>query len=583
MKKIISMILTVSLLISSFGILAFAEKEKDTPVIFIPGFLQPYIYIEGEDGSQEQYVWPPEKKRVKARIADDLPNFINSIFRLIFMGDVENFGETLGGGAYAIAEKMQCYDDGTSIYPIKHYENNPAISNAEYLKKTVSKDSERKVLLFEKFINYIEENNYAELGNIFVFEYDSRFDSITIAEELREFIKDVKEYTKSEKVNLFTVSYGGLIASTYLYYHMDECDINKAVLNVPPLEGTDFPDRLFRKNVNLPMRTLIDFVESILGLGTNISSLISSDEADFLNTLMNSASPSLMSVVVKWSSLYALSTTELYEGMKRDFLDPVKNEKIIKNNDIIHYEIMPKMHETFEKCEKLGTDVSIIAGTGSSICLGGELNGDILVPAYSATGALVKNQGERFEDGYTGVKTTCAKDEHNHISPSMEIDASCSFLPEKTWFIDSSYHAMYECEEYAMSLCAKLLFTDELKDVHSDRNYPQFEYSNNPHNGVHASFNESLTGYLSSKDTSVIIENIYSRNIITVTKVEVEGAELNFDIPFNSLKPGDKIEISFTGNVPEANAKRSNLIISYIKVGTTNGFEEVSIPITINK
>lgn len=581
MKKLLSLILALLMVFSAVTINAFA-KEEDTPVILVPGFLQPYIYIENEDGGEDEYLWLPMKEKIFKRIIDDMPNFIRSIVGLLY-GDVENFGITLGGGAYAVSEKMCCNPDGTSVYPVVHYKNDPAESNAANLKKIVSKEAERKNILFEDFIDYAVANGYSKLENIFVFEYDSRFDSITLADELRTFIKDVKKYTGSEKVNLFTISYGGLITSTYLYYYMNEGDVDKAVLNVPPLQGTDFPDRLFRQNVDLPLYTLVDFVESVLGVGTEIGGLLKSLDGDFLDTVMNGASGGLLDVVRYWSSLYAITSTEYYEGMKKDFLDPVASKAIIERNDTIHYEIMPAMKKTFEKCAKKGIDVSIITCTGSDICLGGDLNGDILVPAYSASGATVAKKGERFPDGYTGVKTSCSNPEHNHISPSMEVDASSAYLPEKTWFIEDSYHAMFELEEYVISLSAKLLFTDELKDVHTDPAYPQFEYSNNPHQGIHAKFNSSPTGYISSKDDALIVKNVYDRNAIKIISVKLNGTDLDFEALLSKpLLPGESVEIPFSGDVPKVSAKRSELVIEYAKVGIVSGSSSKTFEITIN-
>ena len=582
MKKLISILVCAALIVSSCGIFALAKEKEDTPVIFVPGFLQPYMYIEGVDGAEDDYLWLPKKEKIFDRIIDDMPNFLLSIFGLL-LGDVENFGETLGGGAYAVAEKMRCNPDGSSVYPVVHYKNDPAESNAANLKKIVSKEAERKNILFEDFMDYIDANGYADLENVFVFEYDSRHDAIQIAEELRVFIKDVKKYTGSDKVNFFTVSYGGLITSTYFYYYMNDRDVDKAVLNVPPLQGTDFPDRLFRQNVDLPLETLIDFVESVLGTGTELAAIFEANDGDFLNTTLNGASGGMLDVVRYWSSLYTITSTDLYEGMKKDFLDPKESKNIIKNNDIIHYDIMPSMAETFKKCEKKGIDVSIITCTGANICLGGSLNGDILVPTYSASGATVAEMGKRFADGYTGVKTACSNPKHNHVSPSMEVDASSAYLPEKTWFIEDSYHAMFELEDYVISLCAKLLFTDELKDVHSDPAYPQFEYSDNPHQGVHAKFNNSLSGYVSSEDTSLIVRNVYDRTAIRIVSVAANGMDVDFDVLKSGvIMPGESVEIPFSGDIPEVSATRGDITVNYVKVGVASGLCSKVFEITIN-
>ncbi len=582
MKKIISLVLAAAIIVSSCLIVASASKKDDAPVILVPGFLQPYMYIEGEDGAEDEYLWLPMKEKIFNRIIDDMPNFLASIFGLLF-GDVETFGVTLGGGAYAVAEKMRCNPDGSSVYPIVHYKNDPAESNAANLKKIVSKEAERKNILFEAFIDYIYANGYADLEDIYVFEYDSRHDAIQIAEELRDFIKDVKKYTGSDKVKLFTVSYGGLITAAYFYKYMNERDVERAVLNVPPLAGTDFTDKLFRQKVDLPLETLIDFVESVLGLGTELSYIFEANDGDFLNTTLNSASGGMLDVVRYWSSIYSITSPELYDDMKNDFLDPVESKEIIKNNDIIHYDIMPNMKKILEKCIKKGTDISILACTGSDICLGSEQNGDILVPTASATGALCTNLGERFADGYTGKKTSCSNKDHNHVSPSMEVDASCAFLPENTWFIDDSYHAMFELEDYTLSLFSKLLFTDELKDVHSDPAYPQFEYSYNSHRGVHVKFNSSPVGYISSDDSALIVENLLERSAIKIVSIATNGIELDFDtLASGVIMPGERIEIPFSGDVPAVSATRAEITVNYVKIGVASGITSTVFDMTIN-
>ncbi len=581
MKKLISLLVCFALLISSVSAFAAAESADDTPVIFVPGFMQPYMFIESEvEGEEDFYLWLPHIESIFKRIIDDMPNFIRSIFGLIG-GDVRGFGETLGGGAYAVAQKLSCNPDGSSVYPITHYKNDPAEANGANLKKIVNINAERKNFLFEDFADYLIENNYTDYENIFIFEYDSRWDAIQISEELRTYIKAVKDYTKSEKVNLFTVSYGGLITATYLYSYMQEGDVAKAVLNVPPLQGTDFTDKLFRETVNLPLYTLIDFVESVLCLETNIAPLLKNTDSSFFNTLLTGASGGMLGVVEYWSSIYTITSNDYYEDLKKDFLDPVESKPLIERNDKIHYEIMPSMKETFEKCKAYGTDVSIITCTGSSICFGGELDGDILVPTYSASGATTAPLGKSFENGYTPLGTSCDNTEHNHVSPAMNIDASTAYLPEKTWFVEGSYHAMFELEEYTRALSAKLLFTDELKDVHSDPEYPQFQSSNNPHRGLRAKFNSSLPGYVNSKDSKLIIENIYANSPVIITAVTAQGMDISFDLSkAKFLMPGEAFEIAFSGEIPTVNATRADIKIRYLKIG--GGIKEINIPVTIS-
>ena len=582
MKKVISIVLCAAILFFCCTVWAFAEREEDYPLIIVPGFLQPYMFIEGEDGAEDEYLWLMYVETLLSRIVADLPTLLPAALGLAF-GKTEQFGAAVGKTLTALAYKLRCNPDGSSVYSVTHYKNDPAWSNAEYLKNNVSRDAERKNFLFEKFVDYAVSNGYTKAEDVFIFEFDSRHDAIQIAEELRTFIKDVKSYKNCDKVNLLTISYGGLITATYFYNYMDECDVNKAVLNVPPLQGTDFIDRLFRKNVDLPMRSLADFVESVLGASTEIADIFASIDPEATISVFKGAVDGMLAVVQNWSSIYTITSPDLYDDLKSDFLDADKAAQMIERNDIIHYDIMPYTAEIFEECKALGTDVSIVACTGADMVFGGELNGDLLVPVYSASGAKVAKLGERFADGYTGEKSICDNPSHNHISPSMEIDATCAFLPENTWFIEDSYHAQFELEDYASSLFAKLVFTDELKDVHSDPDYPQFENSDNPHVGLHISFDSSPTGYLSSNDKAVVIRNVFEDTTVRILSVVANGADISFDCGgVKAIAPGESVEIPFTGDVPQVSAKRGELTVNYVKTGEIPSMTSKIFEFTVN-
>lgn len=566
MKKIISLLLCAIIVALSMIPSFAAQKNDDTPTILVPGFLQSYMYVEDESGEKEN-LFPPEAKNIIVRIFQDIHNFIPALVGALF-GDLETFGYTLGTGIYPVAGALACNPDGSSVNDIKHYSNEPAESNAVSVIEQFE-NGERDIIQFEDLINYVDDNNIADISNLYVFEYDSRMDSIELAEELREYIKAVKGYTGADKVNIFTVSYGGLIASTYLYYYMNDCDVDKLVMSDPALGGTNFPTQVFSGSIELPVSTLVDFVEYVLGSGSEIYKLLENAELDGLDVLMNAATSAMAEIMVNWGSVWTLCTPELYTEYKAELLDPVKNAKIIERNDIIHYEIMPSMHRTFKKAMSLGSEISIIAGMGNSICLGGdEFNSDILLPTEGTTGAVCADVGKRFEDGYKAVGTTCNNPEHNHVSPSMTVDASSAYLPENTWFFDGHYHAMYYTEEHNISLICKLLFTDEIKDVYSDPSYPQFRYSDNPHNGVYIQFNSSKSGYLSDADTALSVTNLYKRSAVKVLSVSCNGVELDFDsFASKIILPNESTEISFSGDIPDVTAKGAVITVEYIKIG----------------
>ncbi|MBS7360971.1 MAG: hypothetical protein KIG24_01390, partial [Oscillospiraceae bacterium] len=77
-----------------------------------------------------------------------------------------------------------------------------------------------------------------------------------------------------------------------------------------------------------------------------------------------------------------------------------------------------------------------------------------------------------FSEEYEQKSSSCAG--HNHISPSRDIDASCCAVPDRTWFYYNMEHEQAAENEALLTLVQKLLSSDEISDVYSSPEYPQF-------------------------------------------------------------------------------------------------------------
>lgn len=578
MKKILCIILSFVVIFSVTGV-AFAEKSEkyNTPVIIIPGFLQTTLKTVTEDGVYEN-VWLPDFLGKPEVLVKDLPQVLTSLFGA-FRDDPEGFGKELMELIYDLAPGMLCNPDGTSVYPVEHIENNPAKRNMTYIK---SEEKKSGMLAYYTFANYICESGYADPDNVFVFEYDGRMDAIVNAEELRAFISDVKTYTGKDKVTLFGVSYGGQIAETYLHFYMDEEDVEKAVFNVPSFCGTNFADRILNGKVEFALDDVVDIVESITRSDTEFNRILKDVSPEFFSRLLNGLSPRLAEFVRYWGAVYSLTTPELYESLKHTFLDSTESAEIIKRNDIIHYEVMPQVKNTLQRCMDKGIDIAIHAASGLQLALGGEENSDLLLAVKDVTGATATPFGKRFADGYQGLGTNCNDKTHNHISPSGEIDATTAFLPENTWFVDGQHHAMFQYENYGLELAAKAVCTDELKNIYSDPEYPQFRVSDNPHRGVYVEFDESTSGYISGDDSRLIIENTYEYNKIKLISVRASGIDIKFDdVRGVVLNPGEKLELSFLGDAESSASLKGTVTVRYLKIDTISTVTERSFNFSV--
>ena len=188
---------------------------------------------------------------------------------------------------------------------------------------------------------------------------------------------------------------------------------------------------------------------------------------------------------------------------------------------------------------------------------------DAIVPVASATGATVAPLGKRFADGYTQKVDTG----FYQVSPSMTVDASTCYLPERTWFVEDGYHGMTYNDEYWRGLFDKLLLNDgKAYDVHNleAEGYTQFHTTTNPAHIVFAEFDKSKEGYISSADTELVITNISFDSIVTVSALTVKGADFDFDFfPF-ILKPGESKSVKIDGSVPAVSLKNIEVDVTYL-------------------
>lgn len=575
MKKLICIVLCAALLVSCGCMEAFASNEKNNPTILVSGFLCSQLYLNYGKENEEK-VWGIDVNKVLDNVKSDLPELSKKVAGLA-LGKKEELGQTIGEAAYEILGKLACNPDGSSVYPLSFYPNNPETSNVKYMLENG----------FES--NLYETNTCKHLASIadgsqiYCFQYDSRLDPITIAQQLNDFIKEVKAYTGAKKVNLFGLSFGGMILTTYLYLYGDACDADNLVMSVPAIGGTNIPDRLLRGNIDFDMENLAEFFETILGSEGNIARIFERSDYEVLEEVIGSACSGISDAIKYWGSIWALSSQETYEQLKKDFLDPTESKNIIEKCDIVHNEIMPNVSKILNDCREKGTNISILCSTGSTLALGGEENSDIVLPTSGVSGATCAPLGSRFADGYTGIKTSCSDPNHNHVSPSREVDASSAYLPENTWFVEDQYHGQYYYEEYTRSLVTKLLLTDEITDVYSNPDYPQFEYSNHTYKTIHVKFDNSKTGYLSSKDSALVVENLSTDSPVKILSVVSNGINLDFDSSAAGIiAAGETVKIPFEGEIPKVCATAARITVSYIKIGSLNSLRTFDFAITVD-
>ena len=559
MKKFLCVVLSLAMIISSCAVMASASGEvkgeiSDYPVIIVPGYSSTNLYY-GDSLETGEAVWGLNwdhvLERVFARIAE-----LGMGLGALTVGNADYIADVLAEEMTALFEKLRCNPDGTSAYELhQDYTEAADKNNAVLIERYPDGKYRQEIEISDEIAQYIGHEN------IYNFSTDFRMGAEYCAGLLDDFIQSVKKHSGKDKVNLFAVSHGGQVTATYLTLYGYKGDVDNAVLTVPAIGGAGIAYDAMTANIEFDEECLVRFVENGTMTEENYNWLVKANQLGFIDNLLNTLFPKLIPTLGYWGSLWDFIPAHKYEDAKKQLLDPEESARLIAISDRFHYEILPSVGKKLTECIENGMNISIIAGTGERIVTGMNENSDGIITTNASTGATCAPYGMRFADGYV-QKNSCGG--KNKISPNMELDASTAYLPDNTWFVDGLFHGMTYKDNYTRILMMTQLLTDNITDVYSNESYPQFKYSSNASHTVHAVFDGCDEGVLNGEAEKLIVTNVCNSGKVNILAVYCDGAKLKFDIPaFNSLNPGDTLEIPFTGDIPKKSASAVNITVYY--------------------
>ena len=97
-------------------------------------------------------------------------------------------------------------------------------------------------------------------------------------------------------------------------------------------------------------------------------------------------------------------------------------------------------------------------------------------------GAYAANVGEKLPEDYKQQNTNCSNPEHNHISPDRVVDASTGLLPDTTFYFAGQRHDLTQHNDVILEIAMELIAHDDIKDVYSSPEFPQFNYGRDVRN-----------------------------------------------------------------------------------------------------
>lgn len=544
MKKAISIILASLMIISALSICVFGAKEK-TPVIILQGYSGPTL-INTDTGEQ---VWGLDFNKVGERVKEEIPNLLANVT------NEDALVEIIGTVLLEQLEPIACNPDGTSKYNVECYPQ-----GAENNRLSVLRANGGKYIAEKELVDIIAN----EIGeeNVFIFVCDWRKSQIDYADEIDKFIQEVKKITGSEKVDIFGLSHGGQCGASYLYYYGHKQDVRKAMLTSPAIGGTSIVGELFCGNsVDIDYETIVKFVEQGTSTEENFEQLIGIIGVDRLNPLLNRVLQEYAVDFVKYfPSLWDFVPLNYFEqAMEHIGLDPIESAPLIAKTTAHHTTAMTHMSEGLKRAQNAGTQIGIITCTGAQSFAGNGNNSDYIIDVYTASGAKCADIGETFEKDYTPACSSCSNENHYHISPDFDIDASCAYLPDSTWFVKGQYHGMYVFDAYTRGLVTEFFYSN-VKDVFSDSRYPQFNASQNTADGLYVRFDNTSFGYHTKNDTKLIVKNLSANSDAIIWSITVDGAD--FSVTY------DKAQSIARGQIAEFDITEGN-------------FDGYSLPFTV--
>lgn len=581
MKKIVavalSLVIALSLSVQTF---AFStEREEFYPIIIVPGYSSSGLYMDNGDGTKT-HVWGLDTELIFKRVLARLIDLAKGLGELT-KGNAKYIADTVGGEFVKMFEHMRCNPDGTSAYDVHTYTSTAADSSNTYLLASEDGKYMYEQEIMGMYGSYIGEdwNDY-----IFNFSTDFRMNAESCAADLDKYIDSVLEYTGAEKVNLYCVSHGGQVGATFLnLYGEKKADkLNNVLLTVPAIGGSPIAYGFFTGDIKFDEENLMYFIENGMMFENDYHWLLSDENLDFVDDILGYFLPYARYIMGYWGSMWDFVPAEEYDAVRDSCLDENESARLIAKSDRFHHEIYPKMSERLQACVDAGINVYVIAGTGNADIIGYKTTGDAIISTPSSTGATCADCGERFNDGYETLKTVCKNPAHNHLSPSMEVDASTAYLPEYTWFIDGFYHGMTIKSDYNTELIATLMLNDERADIYTYPEFAQFHADTNRCQAVFARFNNSVEGYLSDGDNALIIENCSKKYSMRITSVSCNGMNIKFDNAFMKEIPvGGKIEIPFTGDIPKVSGAKTEVTVNYIQLGAATPIGSRTLDFTV--
>lgn len=330
---------------------------------------------------------------------------------------------------------------------------------------------------------------YNELGenHAYLFTYDWTCSPFDVADDLNDYIQDVKTKSGHDKVTLCAESMGGCMASTYLAVYGYE-DVYNVIMSNAAHNGLEMIGQLFIGNPQIDGYALAELIVQTIYSTAEYASLIPyipvfEGLALCVNHLFEVAGERIYKEVLipvfgYMPSFWAFVPEYHYDEAKEFMLaDAGDNLKAFVDD---YYNLVASKTAERAKYMVESEDVNYFVVSNynryiAPVTISSRWNSDGVIETYNTSGyATVADIGTTLGEDYVQAVDT-GKD---MISPDNVIDASTCQAPNQTWFIKNLGHVHYDDRDGTAAFTLWLCTAKEQYTVDSNPDYPQFLYYN---------------------------------------------------------------------------------------------------------
>lgn len=466
-KRIISVILTVSLIVSSvfsLSLFAFAQSKvdgTDIPTVYVGGQGQT---IYDKDGN---VIYPIDLSmdEVMAFAENNAETYLNAVLTQ----DFDEFFDELYNFLYPVLSTIALDENGDR-------------TDGSYNEWSWSRDR----LNGNKVDGVYPINRYN-------FHYDWRLDPLENAVLLRQYIEDVLYVTGENKVELIGRCLGANVAEAYLYLYDGEY-IDTYLQYASASQGSFMISKLISGKMGLyPDAIEHFFIDNDFGLGDDVKTIIDSivtilNKTYGLDLICNIFNYSYEDIYMDIIPRLIGATYGTFPGywsmvMDCDYEEAKEvslysrgydaDSKMVKRLDDFHYNVMMNKEQLFSEMKEKGVNICNITKYGYAPYFFlrdvEQLNDDTCFVTASSEGATTSTTTGILPIPY--IVRAMIEENDKYISPDFKIDASTCLNPDSTWFIKNLKHADFP--NVVNDLMVNILNNNDCT-VDSFENYPQF-------------------------------------------------------------------------------------------------------------